>query len=449
MYPTSPTAGTGAWKRRAAGRHLRTVLAAVLGLAGAALGGPAAVAAPPGNQQCTTPSNDVLHDTPWTQQRLAPQRVWDLTTGQGVVVGVIDTGVDGRVPQLAGHVLPGFDVINGGGRADNDCAGHGTFVAGIIAAQRESYTGVAGIAPGVMILPVRQANNASDGTAGGLATAIRVAVDNGARVINISASAFLPNDALRQAVEYATARDVVLVASASNEAQAGNPTAYPAAYPQVIAVGAIGPDGKRSEFSEVGNYLSLVAPGVNIVSLSRAGQGHLTDNGTSYATPFVTAVAALVRSYHPHLSAAQVKRRLELTADHPGTTLPDPQVGWGVVNPYNAITQVLPGEYSADASPSPLRPAGPIAWTTTDLRARDVALIFVAGLLGAALLVSILAYAVPRGAQRRWRALDEPADDRSGPRRSRSGSRRSQSGYAGLDGRRPARDRYVNLAGRR
>ena len=101
----------------------------------------------------------------------------------------------------------------------------------------------------------------------------------------------------------------------------GNPTAYPAAFPGVVAVGAVGQDGKRSQFSEVGTYLDLVAPGVDIVSLSRAGIGHMVDNGTSYATPFVAAVAALVRSYYPRLTALQVKRRMELTADHPGTAL--------------------------------------------------------------------------------------------------------------------------------
>jgi subtilisin family serine protease len=307
---------------------------------------------------------------------------------------------------------------------------------------------------------VRQANDAQDGTSAGLAKAIRVAVDGGARVINVSASAFLPNDDLRQAVDYASARDVVLVASASNEAQAGNPKAYPAAYPQVIAVGSIGQDGQRSEFSEVGNYLSLVAPGVNIVSLSRGGRGHLTDNGTSYATPFVTAVAALVRSYYPRLSAAQVKRRLELTADHPGTTLPDPQLGWGVVNPYNAITMVLPGaDGGPGAAPAPPRPAGPIVRSVTDSRARDLALIFVAALLGAGVVVSVLAYALPRGAQRGWQAWDAPAGSRGGSRRPGSrhpGSRRPGSsrhgsrhpGYAGLDRHDRVRDRHLNPAGR-
>lgn len=434
MYPNSRTAG--AWL---------AVAVAMTGSTVVLLDGHPAAAAPP-NQQCTTPSNDLLHDTPWTVRRLDPQRVWNLTNGRGTVVAVVDTGVDGQIPQLAGHVLPGVDVVNGGGRADTDCAGHGTFVAGIIAAQPLDGTGVVGVAPGVTILPVRQANSASDGTSDGLARSIRVAVDSGARVVNISASAFFPSDALRTAVDYATAHDVLLVASASNEAQAGNPKAYPAAYPQVIAVGAIGQDGQRSEFSEVGNYLDLVAPGVDIVSLSRGGKGHLTDNGTSYATPFVTAVAALVRSYFPHLTAAQVKRRLELTADHPGTALPNPQMGWGVVNPYNAITTVLPQETGTAGVVAAPGPPGPIRLVNADTHVRNLAVTFGVALVLFAVIVSLLAYVLPRGARRGWQPVDLP-----GPATRAPGERPERAGrYAERD-RDPRRDTdsYLNPAGHR
>jgi type VII secretion-associated serine protease mycosin len=360
-------------------------------------------------------------EVPWAQRRLAAARVWELTTGKGVVVGVIDTGVDPKVPQLAGHVLPGVDVVNGQGTADSDCFGHGTFVAGIIAAQPHAGTGMAGLAPGATILPVRQANSSSDGTASGLAKSIRAAVDGGAKVINMSASAFFPNEELRTAVQYAADKDVVLVTSASNEAQAGNPVAYPAAYPEVIAVGSVGPDGKRSDFSEVGRFLDLMAPGVGVVSLSRGGQGHVTDNGTSYAAPFVAAAAALVRSYHPKLTAAQVKRRLERTADHPPTALPDPQVGWGVVNPYNAVTMVLPEESGAGTGTDRSGPMSAVTWRAGDTSARDIAMTFAMGIAAVAVVAGVLAYVLPRGARRRWRpAADtdvEDGDRSAAPRR--------------------------------
>jgi type VII secretion-associated serine protease mycosin len=362
--------------------------------------------------ECTPPSVEVERAMPWAQRRLAPERVWPLTRGEGVTVAVIDTGVDAGVPQLAGRVLPGMDVVNGGGRADADCFGHGTFVAGIIGATKMPGTGLAGVAPKVRILPVRQANNSSDGTAAGMAAAIVAAVDGGADVINISASSFFPSQALADAVDYATANDVLIVTAASNEAEAGNPKAYPAAYPQVVAVGAIGPDGRRTSFSETGSFLSVVAPGQDIIGISRTGGGHVQDSGTSYASPFVAGVAALVRGYHPELSAAQVKRRMELTADHPGTSLPDPAMGWGVVNPWAAVTTDIPEERGAVAAPAgPVRIAPP-AKPAPDTWARDNALTVgaVAGLI--ALLVIGAAVVLPRASRRGWQpatTLGRPA----------------------------------------
>lgn len=357
--------------------------------------------------RCTMPSQKRLPEVPWTHHRLAPQRVWPLSKGEGVLVAVIDTGVDAGVPQLAGKVRRGLDVVDGVGGADDDCYGHGTFVAGIIAAQPAPGTGMVGLAPGVTILPIRQANGPTDGTAASLARAIRAAVDANASVINVSASSFFPNEELRSAVEYAADQDVLLVAAVANEAQQGNPTAYPAAYPQVLAVGSVGPDGKRSEFSEVGSYLDLVAPGVDVVSLSRAGTGHLVDSGTSYATPFVAATAALVRAYYPRLTAAQVKHRLEVTADHPGTALPDPQVGWGVVNPYQAVTAVLPEEHDAATVRAVPGPIGQITTAAPDGTSRDAALEFTLTAVVVAGLVGLSAYLIPHGIRRGWRGAGE------------------------------------------
>jgi type VII secretion-associated serine protease mycosin len=417
----SREAGRLRWPRRAA--VLLAVTAGALGpLLIAAVGAPAAsagirllpkgirggAAVGPAYQRCSAPSNQVLRGVPWTQQRLAPQRVWGMTTGRGVIVGVVDTGVDASVPQLVGRVLPGVDVINGTGPGNTDCYGHGTFVAGLIAAAPTAGTGLAGIAPGVLILPVRQANDTNDGTASSLARSIIAAVNGGAKVINVSATSFFPTEELRVSVAFAQARDVVIVASASNEAQQGNPTAYPAAYPGVIAVGAVGHDDKRTGFSEVGDYLDLMAPGVDIVSLSRGGVGHRSDNGTSYAAPFVAGVAALVRASHPKLTAAQVKRRLEVTADHPASQLPDPQMGWGVVNPYNAVTAVLPQESGmgvvAVAPPRMSKVARIIPDTTT----RDFATSFAAGAAFLMVGMGLLGYLLPRGQRRGWLPADGP-----------------------------------------
>ncbi|HVQ94490.1 MAG TPA: type VII secretion-associated serine protease mycosin [Mycobacteriales bacterium] len=357
----------------------------------------------PDGQPCSQPATDAYRAVPWAQQRLDAPRVWNLTRGEGVTVAVIDSGVDGRVPQLRGHVQRGVDIVNGGGPANTDCFGHGTFVAGIIAAQPKTGTGVAGIAPGATILPIRQANNATDGSSAGMAVAIRAAVDRGARVVNISASSFFPSDDLAAAVRYAAGKDVLIVAAASNDAQGGNPKTYPAAYPQVLAVGAVGMDGKRTDFSETGSFLDLVAPGDDIISLSRGGPGHVQDRGTSYSAPFVAGVAALVRAYHPKLTAAQVVHRLELTADHPGTTLPDAGLGWGVVDPYAAVTALLPaeqGDAPPVAAPGRIVPPAP---SPVDAGPQRHAARFTAGALGVAGLALLLGTAIPRGRRRRWR----------------------------------------------
>jgi len=356
-----------------------------------------------GPERCTPPSGQLQRSVPWAQDRLTPKRVWPLTRGEDVIVAVIDTGVSASVPQLEGKVLPGVDVVNpDGGPADDDCFGHGTFVAGIIAAEPTDGIGLSGVAPGVLILPIRQANSAQDGTSDGMAAGIRAAVDSGADIINISASSFFPSPPLREAVSYATANDVLIVAAASNEAQEGNPKAYPAAFPEVLAVGAIDRDGNISEFSETGDFLDLVAPGLNIAGLSRLGGGHVEDSGTSYAAPFVTGVAALVRAYHPGLSAAEVKRRLELTADHPAKLLPDRQAGWGVVNPYAAVTTAFNPAEAGIGLPNPTPIDLPQRTAAGDDSAKAMAVAF--GGIGALATLAVIgaAVVVPRGTRRGW-----------------------------------------------
>ncbi|EME65646.1 peptidase S8/S53 subtilisin kexin sedolisin [Amycolatopsis decaplanina DSM 44594] len=288
---------------------------------------------------------------------------------------MVDTGVDGTTPQLSdGRVKPGVDVTTPERKpANDDCFGHGTFVAGIIGAAVRPGTGFAGVAPEATILPIRCAITTADGsppvlTATEMAKGLRDAVDGGARVINISASTDTPDEDLADAVRYAAQRDVVVVASAANTAQQGDPITYPASYPTVIAVGAIDITGKKADFSQTGKFLSLVAPGVGVTSVGPGGAGHWVGSGTSYAAPFVAGVAALVRAYRPQLSAEQVKHRLEATADHPAAALPDAQLGWGTVNAMAAVTTLLPEESGTAAPvvaaepaplPVPVRADGP------------------------------------------------------------------------------------------
>jgi type VII secretion-associated serine protease mycosin len=383
-----------------------TVLALTLAVA-PAVPAPAAYAAA---GTCRLAPTSTVSDLPWAQRRLDVARAWRVSQGAGVVVGVVDTGVDARHPMLAHHVLPGVDVVNGTGPAWTDCQGHGTFVAGIVAARHVDGFGFEGVAPAATILPIRQTNDGNDGTAHSLAASIVAAVDGGASVINVSIVIATSAPELASAVTYARDHDVLLVAAAGNDARQGNAAEYPAAYPGVVAVGAVGPDDKPTSFSASGEPVSVVAPGSDILGPGAGGPGLVSgQQGTSFAAPFVAGVAALVRAYRPQLSAAQVKHRIEATADHPAAALPDRQLGWGVVNPYRAVTEVLPEEQGTAADtaragrlPARTRAGGPVV--------DDRPAVFAAlGLALGAGLILVGALIVARGRQRGWRPAERGA----------------------------------------
>jgi type VII secretion-associated serine protease mycosin len=383
---------------------------------------------PDSSQGCLPPPKSSDTSVPWAQQQLDPQSVWNLTRGAGVTVAVVDTGVDANTPQLAGRVLPGKDVIDpGGGPANNDCFGHGTFVAGIIGAAPAPGTGFAGIAPDVTILPIRSATGQQN-PATALAQGIRTAVDDHAQIINVSSSTSVSPPDLQAAVDYAAANNVLIVASAANSAQQGDPVTFPASYPSVLAVGAVDSNGTVADFSQTGPYLGLVAPGVNVISIGPGGPGQWTGSGTSYSAPFVTGVAALVHAYRPGLTAAQIRHRLEATADHPASgTLPDPQFGWGTVNLTAAVTAVLPEEGSAGA---PLVGPPPVHHPNLPPPDRIGPVVVLVGAFAAVVLAFVVGVGwrlVPAGRRRHWRPArvlvvrsgEQPAD---GGQRETAGS---------------------------
>jgi type VII secretion-associated serine protease mycosin len=357
---------------------------------------------------CLSPAapGQPITQVPWAQNSLAAERVWSFSRGRGVTVAVIDSGVDTDHPQLSapGKVQAGFDFIRQRPGADFDCISHGTAVASIIAATPEPGIGFHGVAPDARILPVRVSDldtGAGDnGTAVNpsvFAHAIRYAVDQGARVLNLSVVMYSDVAVVRDAIRYAEAMDAVVVAAAGNQHQdsGADPVPYPAGYPGVIGVGAITIDTTRLAASQVGNYVDLVAPGGGVLAATRQ-HGYVFWDGTSFATPFVSATAALVRAAYPQLNAAQVRQRLLATADPAAGGPVSPAYGHGVVDPYRAVTEGLDGANPA-ARPVALRTPTPdlaAAQRTTQARLRarhanNAVLVVIAVAAGVLLLVGI------------------------------------------------------------
>lgn len=290
-----------------------------------------------------------IADRPWALQRLLVDELWAQTKGKDkngkpVRVAVIDTGVDRANPQLSGaiDVGAGKDFVDPkGGDGTGDTVGHGTKVAGLIAARPQEGTGFVGLAPDSTIIPIRQNDGQGKGNALSLGQAIDHAVSKGAQVINISQDTDVPLSAdseLGKAVQRAIDAKVVVVASAGNDGMSGEKRrTYPAAFPGVLAVAASDRNNERAAFSQPGDFIGVAAPGVDMVS-TVPGFGQCIDNGTSFSAPYVAGVAALLRAKHEDWSPQEIVWQIQGTAER-SVNGRDDYVGWGVVDPVRAVTQ--------------------------------------------------------------------------------------------------------------
>ncbi|NMO38087.1 type VII secretion-associated serine protease mycosin [Streptomyces sp. GMY01] len=333
----------GAWRR-----GLRAAASAAVGLL--LVGGTA-----------TQAHADSTRSQQWFLDAMHAEEMWRTSTGEGITVAVIDTGVDPTNPDLKGRVLDGKDLAPAerAGDEHTDYEGHGTGMAGLIAGTGAygGGKGAFGLAPGAKILPIRVPSETEDqmgfGRPAYFSKAIRYAADQHAQVINISMGSSVTTSELTAAVKYAVDHGSLIFASVGNEAEKGNPDLYPANTPGVVGVASVGKNLRRSSFSEYGPQVDISAPGEDMVHACGGKTGLCKTEGTSDATALASASAALIWSQHPTWTNNQVLRVMLNTIGGPtdGAKRND-SIGYGIVRPRIALK--TPGDPGpADVYPLP------------------------------------------------------------------------------------------------
>ncbi len=279
---------------------------------------------------------DPLRPLQWNLRAVHAPSLWAVPQQRAVQVAVLDSGVDRTHPDLSGVVLPGADMIRGG-TSGADPNGHGTHVAGVIAAKVGSG-GVAGVAPNARILPITVLDADGQGYSSDVARGIVRAVDLGAEVVNLSLGSSTENAALTNAVQYAQSRGVLVVAAAGNNRQDGNASQYPAATPGVLAVASISESRVSAPSSSTGAHVAVAAPGEDVLSTIPGGFGWAS--GTSMASPHVAAAAAVLMSARADLTADQAREALVSTATDLEAPGRDDATGAGLVDPVAALASL-------------------------------------------------------------------------------------------------------------
>ncbi|MFF5111766.1 S8 family serine peptidase [Streptosporangium sp. NPDC000509] len=333
---------------------------AALCVAGPALAGPVSAASPVSAPSVSVQPGgaaDVREDQRWVLEMLNAGEAWKVTRGAGVIVALVDSGVDDQVAELRGRVISGPDM--GPVQFDRDApdAGrHGTAMASLIAGAGKGEEGLLGVAPeaSILSLPLIVEERPEDGSSAPpedlrsradspLARAIRYAADHGAKVVSMSLGAYGPHRSEREAVSYALSRGVVLVAAVGNDGdsqyamdKATSFWNFPAGYSGVIGVGAVDDLGRPATFSSDNLSVLVSAPGVNVPVVVPGGE-YGSSEGTSSATALVAGVAALIKAKYPDISPQMVSQALTSTATSRPRNGYDDHVGFGVVDAAAAL----------------------------------------------------------------------------------------------------------------
>lgn len=296
-----------------------------------------------GLEWLVTPNDPMLGEQ-WSVNRTQQPSAWSVTTGEGVVVAVVDTGVQCYHPDLR-CTADGYDFVDNDA-LPNDEQGHGTHVSGIVAAWGNNAQGVAGVAYNARIMPVRVLGVSGSGQYSAIAAGIAYAAEHGAHVINLSLGGPTPANTLQEAIDYAWTRGAVVVCAAGN-ASSSVPN-YPAAYENCLSVAATTPNDGRASFSSYGTTVDIGAPGTGILSTVR-GNAYQAWNGTSMAAPNVAGTAALVKAAHMEWGNTQIRQAILSTADNINVA----GIGSGRVNAARSVGASAP-------NPQPTQPAVPV-----------------------------------------------------------------------------------------
>lgn len=276
--------------------------------------------------------NDPSFGSEWHLPKISAPTAWDISPGAaGITVAVVDSGVDGTHPDLASRMVPGYNFYSNN-TDTSDVHGHGTWVSGTVAAAGNNGIGVSGVAWQARIMPVRVSDSSGVAYISAIANGIMWAADHGARVVNASFSGMASSPTITNAAQYARTRGTVLVASAGNcgcvDATAEN--VY------VLSVGATDQSDNLASFSSRGNYVDVSAPGVGIVTTGKGGT-YVSASGTSFSSPIVAGIVALMLKVNGALTPADVATLIKANADDRGTAGWDQGFGYGRVNAYRAV----------------------------------------------------------------------------------------------------------------
>lgn len=296
--------------------------------------------------------NDPYYPQQWGPRNIQADLAWDKVSPakrSGVTIAVLDTGVNLNHEDLQAGLVPGYNFINNN-NTPTDGHGHGTHVAGIAAAAVNNGKGIAGIAGGAKIMPVKVMNDSGFGDYAGIINGIKYAVDHGADVISLSLGGPGFSRAMQDAVDYAVSRGVSVVAASGNN---NGPVAFPGNCEGVITVGAVDSNNQRASFSNYGPEMDVAAPGVNIFSSYKGSASSYTSmSGTSMATPFVSGVAALVKAANPNLAPGEIAGIINQSATDLGAAGFDNYYGYGLVNAAKAVDLAQKGQ-TGNPGPTP------------------------------------------------------------------------------------------------